>query len=165
MKTKSKSQRVLKLSFAGVLTFISSVNAEVPDWVLNPDAVSDGLAASGCAEVSGSASVDRQFAMAMARAELAKKIDVKVEVVDELLQRKVQDQKLIVEFQSASKQISEQSLQGSKASKIEMVNVNGEQKLCALVELNPENTSVLYRNLVKALPVSLSVEEEDALFD
>ena len=139
-------------------------HAQLPEWVLNPYA-NDRLAGAGCTSDTGIASVDRQVAMTIARSELTKQIETKMEVVDELVQSKSTDDAPVIEFKSVSRSIAKQSLKKSIASQIGIFDVNGKNQLCVLVALEKDEAQTMFRNIVKAVPVSLSIEEEDALFE
>lgn len=151
---------------ATVLLFASTgAFAVPPEWVMNPASVVDsGLAATGCTPYSGNINVDRSAALALARSDLASQIETKIETVDEIYQSK-QGNAVEVTFKSVSKQIATATLRETVPSKLEVISSGGTEKLCALLVLESDDTREIFRNVVKAVPVSLSIEEEDALFD
>jgi len=157
-------RRYVQVLFLLVTSFVViETSAKKPDWVVNPNK-DGGIAASSCTSVTGNDSLDRQMAMAMARSELVKQIEVKIETVDELLQSKTEDDELKIEFKSTSKQIATKSLKKSVSSKLEVIDNDGKQELCVLLHLEKQASEAMFRSIVKAMPVSLSVAEEESLF-
>lgn len=137
---------------------------QMPNWVLDPQSPG-GLAAAGCTGYSGNVSVDRRMAVAVARTELIQKIQVQVKAIDELYQSKQEGGPAQVSFSSKSQQVAEQTLSGSSPTRVEKLKFDGREQICAMLELRQPESRTLFREIVKATPVSLSVQEEDALFN
>ncbi|MGJ8669166.1 MAG: hypothetical protein ACSHXK_06730 [Oceanococcus sp.] len=137
-----------------------------PTWVLLPEAEA-GFAASGCTPDTRNISVDRQWAIARARADLARNLAVAVKNLDSVYAKTSRENgKTVSEdvFESSSEQVTEQSLAGSRAVKVEYLEFNGQRQLCALVQLGREESSELFRGLVSAAEVTLDPAGEDALY-
>ncbi len=92
----------------------------MPGWILNPN-IEGGIAAAECSTWSGDFSMDKAEATALARATLAKQIDTKVQAMDKTYQRRVRANDKTTTgttFESVSKQLTEQTLQGTVPKKI-----------------------------------------------
>lgn len=148
-----------------------SAMSNIPDWVLNP-LVENGIADTQCVTAYPGTSMGtlKSAATANARAELAKQINVKVKAMDKTYNRLTetnQGPSTGSTFESVSKQITEQSLSGSRAIKVDYVNLPPENKsnLCVMVALNPEQTKTLFENLVDGAGVNLNPNNEAVLYE
>lgn len=170
MKIKTK---ILSLSMLALLTACSSNQPEestsigkIPSWVLSPE-VEDGIAVSECVLYSGSLSIDKQQAVANARASLAQRIETKVSVMDKSYKDKVTIDSNVQTgstFSSVSKQISSQTLRGTNPMKVDIININEKDNLCVLVAVGQESTKALFDNLVNASGRKMSPKQKDILY-
>jgi hypothetical protein len=142
----------------------------IPDWVRKP-VVEGGLAASECVNWSGKWSLDKSESVANARAALAKQIGTQVEAMDKTYNRRVKTESGTVTggtFESGSKQVANEYLQGTRATKVEMVTMPGGKKnLCSMVTLDPETTKKLFEEIVKQSDRDdqLDARDEEALYE
>ncbi|MFA9462227.1 hypothetical protein [Thiohalorhabdus methylotrophus] len=141
---------------------------QVPDWVVDPE-VKGGMAATECTRASGELSLDKAEAVALARANLAKQIRVKIQAMDKAYRRQVQARGGTVAggtFESVSRQVTETYLMGSEIRKLRYV-VLGEdgQYLCAMVGMDPERLKGLFTDLLEASGKHLEPAREAALYE
>jgi len=145
----------------------SKPSINIPSWVMSP-ILDNGLASTECVKWSGNMSIDKKQAVANARAGLAKQIDIKVKAMDKTYARKTETgDKMVTSnvFESVSKQVTEQNLVGSRPERVEVIDIAGENNLCAMVTLKPELTQKLFNDLVKQSGASLSPQDETILFE
>ena len=139
---------------------------EIPSWILNPQ-TEDGIAVSECVLWSGNMSIDKQQAMANARASLAQRIDTRVSAMDKAYSDKVDVATGIesgVTFSSVSKQVTEQNLSGTSALKTDIVKIAEKDNLCVLVAIGQASTKTIFEELVSASKLPLNAEQKDALY-
>lgn len=139
----------------------------VPEWVLNPT-VENGIAATDCVGWTGNMSIDRKQAIANARAAIAQQIQVKVQAMDKTYQRKTTadgETTTGSTFESVSKQVTEQSLNGAMPRKVDVVKIEGKKNLCAMVAFSPEDTRELFKEIVKASGENLDPQSERSLYE
>lgn len=140
---------------------------QLPDWVTKP-VIEDGIAVTECVRSSGDMSLDKAEAVANARAAMAKQISVKVEAMDKTYQRKVKTEKgdsVGGSFESVSKQVTQQYLQGSRPTKMDFVNIGNQRNLCTMVTLAPEATQDLFDAIVKQSDRKLSPRDKRVLYE
>lgn len=144
--------RVCKIiSLSALLSAAFIAHASIPAWVLNPN-VKQGLAAVDCVEFSGSISIDAKLASSNARLALAQQINTQVSSVDETYDSRVsagKDTKINSRFSSISKQITKQSLTGSKITQSDIVKISGKDYFCSMAVLSQAKTEQLFNELVK----------------
>lgn len=146
---------------------VSQPSVKIPSWVMMP-IIDDGLASTECVRWSGNMSIDKKQATANARAGLSKQIDIKVKAMDKTYARKTETgDKMVTSnvFESVSKQVSEQSLVGSRPERVEIIEIAGEDNLCAMVTLKPEFTKNLFENLIKQSGAQVNAQDEAILFE
>lgn len=153
-------------SLAVVLAACSSKEPapKYPAWVLNP-IVEDGIASAQCVKASSSISTDRAQAIALARVDLAQQIGVNIKAMDKTFQEKVETNDQVVNgstFSSVSKQLTQQSLQGARAIKVEYAKEDSE--LCVLVSLGAKSTKELFDNIVKESSRKMNPRDEAVLY-
>ena len=150
--------------------------SQPPDWIMKPVA-DGGFAATECVKDSGNLSLDRQIAVAKARAEVAKQIELRVAAMDKTYTRlteetnapagaekPAQSRGLQTAFESVSKQIAEQTLTGLAPARVEYVEVNGERNLCAMVTVDRAQTRQAYDQIVQASGANLAPAASEALY-
>ena len=166
-----------KLIFVAVLTTIlggcSSTKVEenkltnnIPSWVLNP-AVKDGIAASSCVKYSGNLSIDQKIATANGRLSLAQQIETRVEGLDKTFDNRTDSNSDVTTgstFSSVSKQLTKQTLTGSRAIKSDILEIAGKQHFCVLTTLSPTVTKELFNAIVKSSKRDINPQDENFLY-
>ena len=140
---------------------------EMPEWVMNPF-IENGIADTVCVNDSGVMSVDKNQAVALARAGIAKQIQVSAQAMDETYQRKVQtsgENNTGQTFESVSKQVADQKLAGSRPKKVKYVDNNGTRQLCVMVTVEKEATEAIFKGLMSAADQQLSAQDEKVLYE
>lgn len=143
-----------------------SVDANIPQWVLNP-VIEDGLAASDCVKFSGNFSTDRKMATANARVALAQQISIKVKALDKTYTNRTdsnEDTTVGSTFSSVSKQITDQKLAGSRLIKSDVVKILGKEQFCAMVTLSPNSTKDLFDSIVSESGKKVNPQDEKFLY-
>ncbi len=154
-----------KSTLALFACFSFSSAAALPSWILNPH-TEDGLAAVDCVEFSGNVSIDAKLASSNARLALAQQIDTKVEAIDETYDSRVSNGKntnINSRFSSVSKQITKQSISGSKILQSDIVKINGKDYFCSMAILTKAKTEQLFNSMVEQADVQLDKEMEQQL--
>ncbi len=139
-----------------------------PDWVKVP-IVEDGLASTQCVANKGSASIKSAKALALARAEIARQIEVKATALDKTYSRLTESSagdSYGESFESVSKTVANQNLSGTRAVKAEYVQgMNGELEYCVMVTLSPALTKNLFAELLKEANTQVSAQNEAILYE
>lgn len=107
-------------------------------WILNP-AIAGGLAATGCVSRAGNTQIERNAALARARADLARQMQIVVATLDQTLEELSQNGNQSASsfsFQGASSQIAQRALSGARIARVEPATLDGQAKLCAMVVLD-----------------------------
>jgi len=141
--------------------------SDMPDWILNPN-IEGGIAASECARWSGDFSMDKAEATALARATLAKQIDVQVQAMDKTYKRKVgteKGQSTGSVFESVSKQLTQKHLKGAHVKRVDKISIDGEKQLCVMCVLDPQATEKLFQDIVEQSETKLDPREERVLYE
>lgn len=157
---------------AAVLTGCGSKPAEapkssLPDWVMSP-VVEGGIASTSCVQSTGNFSLDRSQATANARASLTKEIGVKVQAMDKEYQRSSTgggQTETGSTFESVSRQVANEYIVGSRASKVDFVDIDGKRNLCVMVTMQPEATKGLFDSIMKQSKRKLSPQNEEILYE
>lgn len=165
-------KKLFAFAAAAVLASCGSVPekeqaASIPSWILNPT-IDDGIAATECVNFSGNMNIDKAQAVASARANITKQINVKVQAMDKTYARKTETaDKLVTSnvFESVSKQLAQQSLVGSRPEKVEILEIAGKQQLCAMVTLKPAITEKLFQDIIKNSGEKIAAQDESILFE
>ena len=142
----------------------SSVN--IPEWVLNT-VVENGIAAADCIKYSGNISIDQKMAVANARLALAQQIETRIEGLDKTFANRtdVNDESSVgTTFSSVSKQLTKQTLNGSRIVKADVVEIGGKDYFCALTTLSPELTKTLFKDLIKETKPKINAKDEQFLY-
>ena len=169
----------MRLAFACILTAaLAACASQPPDWIMRPTA-EGGWAATECVKDSGNLSLDRQIAVAKARAEIAKQVELRVAAMDKTYTRlaeeanqNVQDAKpstgeskqFQTAFESVSKQVAEQTLGGLTPSRVEYVELNQARNLCAMIAVDRSAARQVYDTVVQASGEKLSPAASEALY-
>lgn len=167
---KSKNV-IISLLIASTLIACSSVNEEVsersgiPAWTLNPT-VEGGIAATDCVVFSGNLSVDRKMATANSRTTLAQQISLNIDALDKTYLNRtdvVEGSTIGNTFSSVSKQLTQQTLSGSRVIKADLVEIEDIEYFCIMTAIAPALTDALFSNIVKGSKRQLSVGDETFL--
>lgn len=141
--------------------------AQLPDWILNPH-IEGGIGSAECVVYTHDMGLDKAEAVANARADLAKQIQVKVEAMDKTYKRKVRatgNTSSGGTFESVSRQVASQFLSGSRVIRMEQVMIDNKSNLCVLVALNPSLTKELFDALVDGSNQQVSPADRDMLYE
>lgn len=139
---------------------------DIPEWVLNP-AVDNGIAAATCVVWSGNLSIDKAQATSLSRTALAQQIETQVRALDKTYLDKVEvnsGSQAGSTFTSASKQLTEQSLNGSKVTRTEFADFDGKKHLCVMTALGDPETKALYEELLQKSGKQLNPQQKDVLY-
>ncbi|MBL4942354.1 MAG: LPP20 family lipoprotein [Colwellia sp.] len=144
----------------------NSLTTGIPAWVLNP-VVEDGIAATDCVKFSGNLSIDQKMATANGRLSLAQQIETRVEGLDKTYANRTDSNEELTTgatFSSVSKQLTKQTLSGSRAIKSDIIDIAGKQHFCVLTTLSPSATKELFNALVKGSKRSVNPQDEKFLY-
>lgn len=144
----------------------NELNANIPDWVLSPS-VEDGIAAAACVSASGSMTTDKAQATALSRVDLAQQIGTRVQSLDKTYQERIDvdgQAQVGSTFTSVSKQLTEQSLTGSRVIKTSYANFDGKNQLCVLTALGSSSTKELFENILKDSQRAVTPDQERVLY-
>lgn len=170
-----KLKTLTTLAIASLLSACASQEAappaaqsnQLPSWVTNP-VVEDGFADTQCVSATADMNILKNKAVALARAEIAKQINISVKAMDKTYQNltdTAQGSSSGSTFESVSKQVTQAQLSGSRAVKIEYIDFpDNTLKLCALVTLSPALTKSLFDNLITQSNQDVSPTNEAVLY-
>ena len=157
---------------------IAGCASQPPEWIMKPKA-EGGFAATECVKDSGNLSLDRQMAVAKARAEIAKQVELRVAAMDKTYTRLAEESNAGMQndnasssnsksvqtaFESVSKQIAEQTLTGLTPSRVEYVELNDARNLCAMITVDRSQTRQVYEQIVQASGEKLAPAASEALY-
>jgi len=145
----------------------AAAKIKLPDWVTMP-IIEDGFADTQCVQTTADMNILKNKATALARAEIAKQINIQVKAMDKTYQNltdTADGSSSGSTFESVSKQVTNQKLAGSRATKLDYVDFpDGTQKMCVMVTMSPATTAALYKEIVKESTRQLSPQHESVLF-
>jgi len=139
---------------------------EIPQWVANPQ-VEEGMAVTECVPASDNYSVDRREATANARASLGQQIQTKVQAMEKTYQRTIRaDDKTTTgtTFESVSKQLTEQTLQGTFPSQKGYEMLNGRKHMCVMLTMGGSKMKNFFDKLMEKSEADVSPQDEDFLY-
>jgi hypothetical protein len=157
---------------------LAACASQPPDWIMRPTA-EGGWAATECVKDSGNLSLDRQIAVAKARAEIAKQVELRVAAMDKTYTRLTEEANQNVQdakpstgeskafqsaFESVSKQIAEQTLGGLTPTRVEYVELNDQRNLCAMIAVDRSAARSVYDQVVAASGQKLAPAASEALY-
>jgi len=161
-----------------IVAGLAGCASQPPDWIMRPTA-EGGFAATECVKDTGNLSLDRQVAVAKARAEIAKQIELRVAAMDKTYTRLAeenaegvqggaatasQSKSVQTAFESVSKQIAEQTLAGLTPSRVEYVELNDARNLCAMITIDKSQTRQVYDQIVRTADAKLAPATSEALY-
>ena len=147
----------------------SDANGElsnIPNWVLSPQ-IENGIADSACVAWSGNVTIDKDEASHIARTRLAKQIEVRSAGMSKAFANKTTTSAGLntgTNFENTTRQIFEQTLKGTKSTKVGLFTIDKQKQFCVMVELDPAKTKQLYKNIISANGAQLNAKDEDILF-
>jgi hypothetical protein len=126
-----------------------------PVWVMNPT-VEDGYVDTQCVADNANMGLLKQKATALARAEIARQVELQVKTLgrtkQELVEGSVESASTKESFESAANLVGGAVLIGSHVTKAAYVDFpDGTRQLCVMVTVDAENTSKLYESLADSL--------------
>lgn len=142
----------------------------LPDWVTMPanQIESGALAATECVKDNASMSILNAKATALARGSIAQQIQIKVQAMDKTYQTLTENGEESgygSSFESVSKQVSDQMLQGAIPQRMDYIPAgNEERQLCVMVVLAPEKNKQMFDSLLKASGRELTPDNEALMF-
>ncbi len=146
---------------------IKDTNIPLPEWVVMPN-IDDGLADSACVPFSGHFTIDRDQATAEARNSLVRQIELKAANMVKTYGHKtdtVSGSNIGANFETSARQIAEATLQGSKAIKTDVFDIDGKKNLCVLVTLEPAKTKEIFTGIINNHGAELASNDERVLFE
>lgn len=139
---------------------------EIPKWVASPQ-VEQGIALTECVPASDNYSLDRKEAVANARQSLAQQIQTRVQAMDKTYQRRVRaddETTTGTNFESVSKQLTEQTLQGTAPKKLGYEALNGEKHMCVMLSMGDSQMKAFFDKLMKESNADVKPKEEEILY-
>ncbi|MFO1269170.1 MAG: hypothetical protein U1F67_21915 [Rubrivivax sp.] len=136
-----------------------------PDWVLNPPAGPE-LVGTDCVTASGNFAIDRQEVTARARLALAQQVEVRIEAMDETHAQRASEgkvERLAVSFKSASRQLVNTTLQGSRLVRTEAVSQREGNYLCGMVVLERQRSERLASDVIRSAGAKMDDDTETLL--
>ena len=139
---------------------------EIPKWVANPQ-VEQGIAVTECVPASDNFSLDRKEAVANARSSLAQQIETKVQAMDKTYQRRVRTEEKSATgstFESVSKQLTEETLQGTILKKVGYEVFNGQKHMCVKLAMGGSDMREFFNRLVKQSEANVGPQDKELLY-
>jgi uncharacterized protein YcfL len=134
----------------------------VPDWVMNPKSDA-GLAATGCAPLANDMAMSRNMATALARRDLAQKMETRVNAVDKLYSEKTATGSS-QHFSQSAELVTDQVLSNTSPDRIEVIELNGQDNVCAMLTLDQKTMKSTFRSIAKGTQLKLSQQQEQELY-
>lgn len=167
-------ERVASLSLLALA--LAGCASQPPEWIMKPT-TEGGFAATECVRDSGNLSLDRQIAVAKARAEVAKQLELRVAAMDKTYARMTEEtnappgaekpsqaRSLQTAFESVSKQVAEQTLTGLAPARVEYVELDDQRSLCAMVTVDRSQAREVYDDIVQASGRKVDAATNEALY-
>jgi hypothetical protein len=155
---------------------LSGCASQPPEWIMKPT-IPGGFAATECVRDSGNFSLDRQIAVAKARAEVAKQFELRVAAMDKTYARMTEEttapakgdkpgqaRSVQTAFESVSKQVAEQTLSGLTPTRVEYVDLQDQHQLCAEVAVDKSAARQAYDQVVQASGNKVDAAANEALY-
>lgn len=136
-------------------------------WLSEPS-IEDGFADTQCVKANNSSlSLLKNKAVALARGEITRQIESNVGAMDKVTQIETD----IVEatsggetYTGALRIITDQALSGSRATKVEYVELPSGLHLCVMVVLNPAQSKTLFKDIIETSTRHVSSQHEAVLW-
>jgi len=139
---------------------------QIPEWVAQPQ-VEQGIAVTECVPASNDFSMDRKEAVANARQSLAQQIRTKVRAMDKTYQRRVEAGDTSTSgsiFENVSKQLTEETLQGTDPEKIGYEKFNNQKQLCVMLSMGGNKMREFFKQLVERSDREIGPRDEEILY-
>ena len=158
--------------------FLAGCASQPPEWIMQPS-VEGGFAATECVRDSGNLSLDRQIAVARARAEVAKQFELRVAAMDKTYTRLTEESSAATQgkdasagpsrsvqtaFESVSRQVAEQTLAGLAPTRVEYVEIEDKRNLCAMVAVDRSAARHIYDKVIAASGEPVDPAASEALY-
>lgn len=140
---------------------------DYPAWIDQP-MVDDGIAESACVSSSGNMTLDKKRSIANARTMIAQSIETRIKAMDKTYQRVTESEEAMTSgstFESVSKQITEQSLQGTKVLEGGYFKINDKNQYCVMVGYGQQQTKAIFDSAMAAAKVQMSPNSERAMYE
>lgn len=148
----------------------SASKMTLPDWVVMPQQQvgEGGLAATECVADNAGMSILKSKATALARAGIAQQIQINVQAMDKTYQsltERGEESEAGSTFESVSKQVTDQSLQGAIPERVGYVSGrNGDDLFCVMVVLAPEKNRKVFESIMQASDRQVGPDSEALLY-
>ena len=155
---------------AGCTSTTGNKTGDFPDWVMAPgkQAGEGALADTECVRDNASMSMLKSKAIALARANIAQQIQIKVQAMDKTYQAMTESDETSGSgstFESVSKQVTDQMLRGAIPDRMEYISSPNEgRQLCVMVVLSPEKNKQVFNSLLQSSDRQLTPENEALLY-
>lgn len=130
-----------------------------PEWVVSPQS-DEGFAATDCVRDSGKLALDRDIALAKARAGIARLYEQRVGATDRAWAGLRGGG---APFAPVAKSVAEQTLTGLPPARVEYVDIEGARQLCAMVVVEGERAQQVFDRLVSASGEVVDEDTREAL--
>lgn len=145
-------------------------NSGLPAWVMMPSSVAGegALASTECVPDNASMSILKAKSVALARAGLAQQIRVNVQAMDKTYQTLTENGDEAGSgstFESVSKQVTEQMLNGAIPQRVDYLKGPGDKMLfCSMVVLAPEQNRKIFEQIIDKSNRQLNPNNEALLY-
>lgn len=142
---------------------------QVPDWIADPQGQTEqGVAVAECVPASNNFSLDKKEATAQARQTMAQQIETRVQAMDKTYQRRVRTEEGVTTgnvFETVSKQITEQNLNGARVAKTGYERFNEQRQLCTMVVMGEPKMKEIFDQIVEQSGAEMDPEDERVLYE
>ena len=161
---------ILGALVAGCTSTTGSKTGDFPEWVMAPNKQVDegALADTECVRDNADMSMLKSKATALARANIAQQIQLKVQAMDKTYQTVTENGEVTGSgstFESVSKQVTDQMLRGTITDRMEYIKSPNEgRQLCLMVVLSPKNNKRVFDSLLQSSNRQITPENEALLY-
>ncbi|NWN91965.1 hypothetical protein HLV39_10725 [Marinobacter adhaerens] len=147
-----------------------SSDSGLPAWVMTPSSLAGegALAATECVPDNANMSILKAKSVALARAGLAQQIRVNVQAMDKTYQTLTENGDEAGSgstFESVSKQVTEQMLNGAIPERVDYLKGPGDKMLfCSMVVLAPEKNRKIFEQIIDKSNRQLNPNNEALLY-
>ena len=142
--------------------------AKSTDWVTQPyKVVKGGMPAVGCASNSGDFGVDSMEAVLLAQSNLITQIDTRIsQMRKRFTEKRTTANKALSSsiFEQLSTSFAEGALIDARTEKVEYINLNGVDQLCALVVLPNERVKAMISQAMNEPRSDITADNESILY-
>mgnify|MGYP006083501005 CR=1 FL=1 len=170
-----KTKKILAVLVLGMLSACSSIEkadqtssfSDLPNWVTQPS-IEGGFVDTQCVRNNADMNILKTKASALARAEIAKQIELQVKAMDKTYSSLTFANQASAEgdtFESVSKQITNQKLVGTRPVRVDYVPFpDGTAKLCSMVTMEPAKIDALFDQVIRQSGRAVSAESREVLY-